>query len=85
MKRKTRYSLTLAFGLFLISIATIAWGGSEEEARRMYNQALILLNEHEPFKAEGLLKDIVSNYMDTSVATEAIGTLRMMKSFRIID
>jgi hypothetical protein len=85
MKRKTKYSLTLAFMLFLISIATIAWGSSEEKARRMYNQALILLNEHEPFKAEELLKDIVSNYMDTSVATEAIRTLQMMKSFRIIE
>lgn len=85
MKRKTKYSLTLAFMLFLISIATIAWGGSEKDARRMYNQALLLLGEHEPFKAEKLLKDIVSNYMDTSVATEAIRTLQMMKSFRIIE
>lgn len=85
MKKKTEYSLTLAFILFLISIATIAWGGPEKDARRMYNQALLLLGEHEPFKAEKLLKDIVSNHMDTSVATEAIRTLQMMKSFRIIE
>jgi hypothetical protein len=85
MKKKTEYSLTLAFILFLISIATIAWGGPEKDARRMYNQALLLLGEHEPFKAEKLLKDIVSNHMDSSVATEAIRTLQMMKSFRIIE
>jgi len=51
----------------------------------MYNQALILLDKHKPFKAEKLLKNIVEEYMDTSVATEAIRTLQMMESFRIIE
>jgi len=85
MRRKIKFSSTLIIIIFLISITTIAWGGSEKKARRMYNQALIFLDEVEVLKAEKLLKNIVSEHMDTSVATEAIKTLQMMESFRIIE
>ncbi len=85
MRRDIKLSLALIIIVFLISIAAVAWGGSEKKARRMYNQALLLLGKYEPLKAEKLLKEIVSEHMDTSVATEAIRTLQTMKYSRTIE
>ena len=82
---KIKPSLTLIVIISLISIAAVAWGGSEKKARSMYNQALLLLGKYEPLKAEKLLKEIVSEHMDTSVATEAIRTLQTMKYSRTIE
>jgi len=84
MSRKIT-SLTLIIMIFLISRAAVAWGGSEKKARKMYNQALLFLGKYEPLKAEKLLREIVSEHMDTSVATEAIRTLQKMKYSRTIE
>lgn len=85
MRNEKKLRLTLIGLIFLIFIAAVAWGDSEKEARRIYNEALILLDKHEALKAEKLLKEIISGHMDTSVATEAIRTLQMMKSLRIVE
>lgn len=76
----------LCLVLIITAVAAApAWADREGEARTKYNQALILLQNHEAVKAEALLKTISSDYTDTRTATDAIMLLGQMKSARTVE
>jgi len=69
--------------LFLVSVLLvslcISCGSPEEKARAMLNEALLLKNQEKFLEAGSLLREIVSEYPQTKVATEAAGVLDQIK------